>query len=153
MSGGLGWTIAGVDAPGTPQRSAHAWLSESLESLALLATRRTYEADPSLWRLGEHGRARTLEDFTHHLRAALGNEALWIKHVAYSLELFDARGFPQRWLTEAFETLRAVLVDSFPDEVTREVAQRLEQAPVLLAVLAQERGIDLTRPTQYDAST
>ena len=151
MTEGVGWAVAGVAGPEVPERTAHAWLSESLETLALLATRRTYEADPGLWRLGEYGRARTLEDFTHHLRAALGNEALWTKHLAYSLELFDARGFPQRWLTDAFATLRDVVLDSFPEPLTRAVAQRLEQAPGALAELADERGIDLNRPTAYDA--
>lgn len=153
MTDGVGWVVAGFDGPGVPARSTHAWVAESLETLALLATRRTYEAEPGLWRLGEHGRARTLEDFTHHLRAALGNDALWTKHLAYSLELFDARGFPQRWLTEAFATLREVVLDSFPDSVTRAVAERLEQAPAVMAGLALERGIDLNRPTAYDPST
>ena len=119
--------------------------------LALLATRRTYVADPGLWRLGEQGRARTIEDFTHHLRSALGGDAHWRSHLDYSMRLFDARGFPQRWLLDAFVTLQEVLADSFPAEVTEVVRRRLEDAPALLAELAETADIDLARPTRYDS--
>ena len=151
MTDGLGWRVAGIGDADVPPRTPHDWLDESLQALALLATRRTYQREPALWRLGEHGRARTVEDFTHHLRAGLGSESLWRKHVGYSLELFDARGFPQRWLLEAFATLRDVVVESFPAEVTRDVVERLEAAPDLIAQLATARGIDLRRPTTYDS--
>ena len=38
-------------------------LRESVGTLALAATNRLYAEQPELWKLGEHGRARTLEDF------------------------------------------------------------------------------------------
>lgn len=151
MSPRLGDQVSGLSAPGTPARPAHALLDETLPLVALLATRDTYLAQPSLWELGEQGRARTMEDFGHHLRAARSSDRLWRSHVAYCLELFDARGFPQRWLTDAFATLSRVLAENLPDDVTAEARGRLDAGAALLHELAEERGIDLQRPTRYEA--
>lgn len=149
----LGITITGLDAPGTPTRPASAWLDESRPFLALLATRDTYAAEPRLWELGEYGRARTIEDFEHHLRAAAGTQRQWDKHLAYCLDLFDQRGFPFRWLTDAFATLSRVLADHLPEDVAREPRRRLDAGADALAALAEDRGVDLARPTRYDAPT
>ena len=151
MSGApLGAQLAGLDAPGTPPRPARAWLQESLSFLALVATRDTYAAQPSLWNLGEHGRARTIEDFEHHLRAAMGTDTGWNAHLAYCLDLFSSRGYPHRWLTDAFSTLSRVLLENLPPDVTAEARAHLDRGEGRLAEMAAERGIDTTRRTRYD---
>lgn len=152
MSGELARRIAGTDDPAAPPRTDAQWLLESAAWLALQATTRTYAAQPGLWQLGEDGRARTIEDFNHHLRAAAAGENQWREHLRYCLVLFDARGFPQRWLTDAVTTLAGVINDAFGDEIGHDVAERLAAAPPLLEELAAEAAIDLDRPTRYDAT-
>ena len=146
----LGVEITGLAMPSTPARAPRAWLDECRSVVALLATRDTYASQPQLWELGEHGRARTIEDFEHHLRAAGGSERQWRDHVAYCLTLFDARGFPFRWLTDAFATLSRVLDEQFPADITGEVRANLDAGATVLAELAAERGIDLERSTRYE---
>ena len=150
MSGALARRLTGISDDAAPDRADTAWLSESVGWLALMATRDTYAADPSLWRLGEEGRARTTEDFTHHLRAALAGDLQWREHVRYSVTLFDARGFPQRWLTDAFATLSGVLAEAFGESVGPDVRARLDAGPALLVQLAADAGIDVHRTTRYD---
>jgi hypothetical protein len=151
VSGELARRLTGIGNPGVPERDDVVWAHESMGWLAVMATARTYADQPGLWHLGEEGRARTIEDFGHHLRAALAGDLPWREHVRYSLQLFDARGFPQRWLREAFATLSAVLLETFGDSFAREVRDRLGDGPALLEQLAAEAGIDLDRPTRYDA--
>lgn len=146
----IGVRITGLNAPGTPQRPASAWLAESRSFLALLATRDTYAAQPQLWRLGEYGRARTIEDFEHHLRAAGGTDRQWRDYLAYCLDLFHSRDMPSRWLTDAFVTLSRVVTENLPDDVAAQVRARMDSGADLVAELAAERGIDLHRPTRYD---
>jgi hypothetical protein len=150
VSGELAQRLTGIADTHTPQRVDALWLRESIDWLALMATSRTYAHHPELWRLGEQGRARTIEDFTHHLRAALAGDLQWREHLTYSVTLFDARGFPQRWLRDAFVTLSAVLAEAFGESVGREVRARLDAGPDLLHQLAAEAGVDLDRPTRYD---
>lgn len=150
MSGDLGHRIAGTDDAAAPQRDDGVWLLESIGWLALMATTRTYADQPGLWRLGEDGRARTVEDFTHHLRAAVAGELQWREHLRYSLSLFEARGFPHRWLRDAFPTLSKVIAEAFGDGIGADVRARLDAAPALLEELAVDAGIDLDRPTRYD---
>ena len=150
MDASIGMRITGLAAPGTPARPATAWLSESRGFLALLATRDTYAAQPGLWDLGEYGRARTIEDFEHHLKAAGTTGRQWEEYLAYCFELFERRGFPFRWLTDAFATLSRVLRENLPDEVTAEVRERLDDGAAVLARLADERGVDVDRRTRYD---
>lgn len=140
----------GGDVPGTPPRPPRAWLAESVSLIALLATRDTYAAQPRLWELGENGRARTIEDFGHHLRAAIGTARQWRDHLDYCISLFSQRGFPLRWLTEAFVTLDRVLGETLPADVVADVRERLVAAPAEVARLAQEHGIAVDAPTRYD---
>lgn len=101
-----------------PERDPRAVLAESIGYLALVATRRLYDEQPALWDLGEHGRARTLEDFTHHLKAlSTLDESTFTNHVAYCRRLFTERGLPLRWLDDAWRTLDAVLTDELPEPV------------------------------------
>lgn len=94
-------------------------LHEALGHLALLATRRLYDEQPDLWKLGEHGRARTLEDFTHHLRAlSTLSEDTFRRHVDYCLDLFASRNFPKRWLDDAWRVMATVLRDEMPRPVS-----------------------------------
>lgn len=96
-------------------------LREAIGHLAFVATERLYAEQPDLWRLGENGRARTLEDFTHHLRALAPLSVDHLRrHVDYSRSLFDQRGFPQQWLTDAWRILEGVL----RDELAAPVADR-----------------------------
>lgn len=148
MSGELARRIAGTGDPAAPPRTEAQWLLESSSWIALVATTTTYAAQPGLWQLGEEGRARTVEDFNHHLRAAVGGETQWREHLRYCLVLFDARGFPQRWLRDAVTTLSGVI----GDEIGHDLVARLDTAPPLLEELAAEAGIDLDRPTRYDAT-
>jgi hypothetical protein len=102
----------------TPQRDPGAVLRESVGYLALVATRRHYAEQPDLWELGEQGRARTLEDYEHHFRhLATMDERVWAGHRRYCDELFDQRGFPKRWLTDAWRIMGAVLDEEMPPEV------------------------------------
>jgi hypothetical protein len=93
-------------------------LGESVGALALVATNRLYAEQPGLWKLGEHGRARTLEDFTHHLRQLSGLSAdVFAGHVDYCNRLWASRGFPQQWLVDAWRILAEVLRDELPPTV------------------------------------
>lgn len=147
----MGVRLTGLDHGAAPERPARAWLSESTGWLALLATRETYDAQPQLWELGEYGRARTIEDFTHHLRAAIDGGRAWRAHLQYCVTLFSQRGFPGRWLTDAFVTLDEVLERELPADVTEGVRAVLRTGEPLLRVLAEEAGVDLDLPTRYDA--
>ena len=94
-------------------------LQESLGLLALTATRRLYDEQPDLWRMGEEGRARTLEDFTHHFRAlAALNEDTFRRHVDYCLDLFSQRNFPKQWLDDAWRIMDAVLRAEVPESAS-----------------------------------
>ena len=101
-----------------PERDPRTVLAESVGYLALAATRRLYDEQPSLWDLGEHGRARTLEDFTHHLKALASlDEVTFRNHVDYCRRLFADRNLPLRWLDDAWRTMATVLTDELPAAV------------------------------------
>ena len=124
-----------ADAPFT--RDASTVLLESVDYLALVATRRLYEEQPALWELGEAGRARTLEDFGHHLRALAGlSEPTFRRHVDYCEQLFTKRDFPHRWLEDAWRIMETVLQDELPEHVhalavgiLRAVTRRVRSSP------------------------
>ncbi len=110
-------------------REASVVLAEAVGYLALTATRRLYEEQPDLWKLGEHGRARTLEDFTHHLRMLAGlSPPVVATHVAYCEGLWKARGFPRRWLDDAWRILDEVLRDELPQRVHEPARELLRTA-------------------------
>lgn len=97
------------------ERAPRAVLAESIGLLALLATRRLYQQQPELWDLGERGRARTLEDFTHHLKALANlSEEAFTAHVDYCRRLFAERNFPLQWLEDAWRVIADVLRDELP---------------------------------------
>ena len=99
----------------SPERDPRVVLAESVGYLALIATNRLYDEQPKLWDLGEHGRARTLEDFTHHLKALASlDEDTFRAHVDYCRRLFTDRNLPLRWLDDAWRTMDAVLTDELP---------------------------------------
>lgn len=99
-----------------PQRAPGVILAERAEHLAFLATERTYDRQPELWEMGEHGRARTLEDFGHHFRALARGGTAFEAHVEYCYELFTNRSFPLRWLDDAWQTMREVCAHELDGE-------------------------------------
>lgn len=104
--------------PAEPTRAPEVVLREVRPALALEATRRLYREQPELWSLGERGRARTLEDFGHHLGALTDfSPERFAEHVRYCVDLFTHRGFPLRWLEDAWRILDAVLTDELPAPV------------------------------------
>lgn len=100
------------------ERDPRTVLAESIGYLALVATRRLYDEQPKLWDLGENGRARTLEDFTHHLKALASlDDVTFRNHVVYCRQLFADRNLPLRWLDDAWRTIVVVLTDELPSSV------------------------------------
>ena len=123
-----------MSSPAEDTREPSAVLAEAVGYLALTATRRLYDEQPDLWRLGEHGRARTLEDFTHHLRMLAGLSAeVFGAHVAYCERLWTSRGFPMQWLDDAWRILDDVLRAELPPRVH-------EPACALLDTVARSRA-------------
>ena len=113
---------------GDDRRDPAVVLRESIGFLALVATRRLYDEQPDLWRLGENGRARTHEDFTHHLTALADLSGDTFRHhVDYCERLFAQRGFPAAWLADAWRILDTVLDEELPGSVS-EPARRLLHA-------------------------
>ncbi|MFN2451429.1 MAG: hypothetical protein ABR541_03660 [Candidatus Dormibacteria bacterium] len=101
-----------------PQRDPGVVMRESAGLLALVATRRLYEEQPTLWDLGESGRARTLEDFGHHFNSlSLLDAEAFDAHVRYCVRLFTARGFPLRWLDDAWRVMTLVMPAHLPSPV------------------------------------
>ena len=103
-------------------------LAENVGLLAALATRSLYEEQPDLWRLGEPGRARTHEDFVEHFRAlATLDEVVFEAHVRYCEGLFSARGYPKRWLEDAWRHMAAVVAAELPPPASGRVMAVLGQ--------------------------
>ncbi|HEV1998042.1 MAG TPA: hypothetical protein VGR61_07935, partial [Candidatus Dormibacteraeota bacterium] len=79
--------------------------------LAELAAQHLYAEQPQLERMGAKGRAHTVEDFGHHLRALSSLDVeRFTDYVRYCMGLFDARGFPQAWLTDAWRHMEVVIL-------------------------------------------
>jgi hypothetical protein len=103
------------------ERAATIVLEELTPMLALLATRGLYEEQPALWTLGENGRARTLEDFSHHFRALQGlSVPAFRAHLQYCEDLFAARGFPHRWLEDAWRWMAVVIEREVPPPIAEQ---------------------------------
>lgn len=111
-----------------PSRIPKVILAERAEHLAFLATERTYEREPELWEMGEHGRARTLEDFGHHFRALAQGPAAFSTHIRYCYDLFSKRGFPLRWLDDAWKTMHEVCHDELEGDVLVAALSTMELA-------------------------
>jgi hypothetical protein len=112
-----------------PQRTPEAVLSEAIPLLCVAATRGLYDEQPGLWKLGENGRARTIEDFGHHFRAlqALSVPA-FRAHVAYCEGLFRARGFPMTWLDDAWRWMGIVIERELSQDVAGQALAVLREA-------------------------
>lgn len=88
--------------------------------LAELAAQHLYIEQPQLERMGANGRAHTVEDFGHHLRALSSLDVeRFTDYVSYCIGLFDARGFPQAWLTDAWRHMETVLRDELPADLAQ----------------------------------
>lgn len=104
-------------------------LGEAVGHLAFLATQRHYAEQPALWQLGERGRARTLEDYEHHFRRLGVLDAdVWRGHLDYCDELWTARGFPRRWLADAFRIMGDVVRDELGSDVGADALELLRVA-------------------------
>lgn len=100
------------------ERGPSVLLAETAPMLSILATRGLYEEQPELWKLGERGRARTVEDFNHHFRALqLLHATAFRGHVEYCEKLFAARGFPRKWLDDAWRWMAIVIERELPRPV------------------------------------
>lgn len=100
------------------ERDAEVILAEVAPVLALRATQALYAEQPALWEMGERGRARTLEDFGHHFRALQSlNVTAFRSHVDYCRQLFRARGFPEKWLDDAWRWMAAVIEQELPPPI------------------------------------
>jgi hypothetical protein len=106
--------------------SSEKLLVELADYLAVLATRAMYEEQPRLWQLGEHARARTLEDFKHHFRAlATMDDVLFTSHVQYCIGLFRERGFAQQWLSDGWRLMAEVMGRELPPKAAEEAIRTL----------------------------
>jgi hypothetical protein len=90
------------------ERAPEVVLAERAEHMAYLATELIYERQPELWEMGENGRARTHEDFGHHFRALARGVDAFRAHVDYCYDLFTGRGFPHRWLDDAWAIMEEI---------------------------------------------
>jgi hypothetical protein len=112
----------------TPFRDPSDLIHESVGLLAVLATRSLYDEQPELWRLGESGRARTHEDFVQHFRAlATMDEVVFEAHVRYCEGLFSSRGYPQKWLDDAWRHMQSVLAAELPETASAPAVRLLSQ--------------------------
>jgi hypothetical protein len=101
-------------------------LAEAAPMLAFKATAALYEEQPELWKMGERGRARTLEDFGHHFAAlATLDAAVFAEHVAYCRTLFQNLGFPAKWLDDAWRIMADALQRELPPAVAEQALQVL----------------------------
>ena len=97
--------------------------------LAFKATAALYDEQPVLWKMGEGGRVRTLEDFGRHFEslASLDRE-LFAAYVRYCETLFDHHGFPRRWLADAWRIMGTVVRDQLPRSLADQATAILESA-------------------------
>ena len=101
-----------------PARDPRVVLDERIGLLTWRATEALYAEQPDLWRLGEDGRRATFEDFGHHFRVLAALDADTVaSHVRYCVDLFAKRGFPLRWLDDAWRTMEAVLAAELPGDL------------------------------------
>jgi hypothetical protein len=111
------------------ERDPGAVLSEVAPLLSLLATRALYEEQPELWTLGERGRSRTVEDFHHHFLALQSLEvSVFRNHVQYCETLFAARGFPRKWLGDAWRWMAIIIERELPKVVAHAALATLDEA-------------------------
>ena len=104
-------------------------LTEAVDALAYRATDALYREQPDLWRMGERGRARTLEDFVRHFEAlATLDSALFRDHVAYCQKLFANHGFPAAWLTDAWRIMADAIHSELPAAVADQAIQVIRTA-------------------------
>jgi len=77
-----------------------------------------YAEQPALAAMGDRGRAHTVEDFGHHFRALASMDTeRFTEHVRYCVGLFDARSFPQAWLTDAWCHMEEVIKQEMTPEI------------------------------------
>jgi len=106
--------------------------------LAFEATTALYEEQPGLWRMGERGRARTLEDFGRHFESLASLDAdQFAGYVRYCEALFDNHGFPRQWLFDAWRIMATVIRRELPPPV----------ANPAIAVLAGASGVATEHPS------
>lgn len=108
------------------ERPVNTVLAEAAAHLAFLATEALYAEQPELWERGEHGRFHTMNDFILHFRAVSTGEEGFAAHVEYSRELFDDKGFPQQWLTDAWRIMRDTGAGELDEPARAEFLRRLE---------------------------
>jgi len=105
-------------------------LKEAVHALALAATQQHYKNQPALWKMGEWGRARTLEDYAHHFttHSTLDVET-WKGYLKWCEEFWDKRGYPHVWLTDGWAIMRQVLQEKMHPEVAKKAIAILDKIP------------------------
>lgn len=101
-------------------------LAEAAPHLAFLATEALYDEQPELWELGERGRFHTLNDFTLHFQALSTGVDGFGAHVSYTRQLFADKGYPERWLTDAWRVMREIASSQLDDPAREEFVRRLD---------------------------
>lgn len=80
-------------------------LEEAAGHLTFLATEAIYAEQPALWKRGKHGRFHTHNDFVLHFEALAQGPQAFPNHMSYTRRLFDDRGFPAHWVTDALRIM------------------------------------------------
>jgi len=107
-----------------PPRPAQRVLIEYQGVHTLRATDALYEEQPDLWRLGENGRMHTFDDFAHHFASLTTLDIeVFASHVRFCNDLFSQRGFPLRWLTDAWRIMQQVLERELPPALAQEAIE------------------------------
>src|SRR5579864_1823173 len=78
------------------------------------------------------GVARVLEYFGHHFRALASLDAgFFLAQSEYCYGLFGRRGFPRRWLDDAWRIMRATVLEQFDEKASDPAIRILDRVPQL----------------------
>eukprot|EP00026_Physarum_polycephalum_P020553 Phypoly_transcript_23206.p1 GENE.Phypoly_transcript_23206~~Phypoly_transcript_23206.p1 ORF type:complete len:146 (+),score=18.13 Phypoly_transcript_23206:112-549(+) len=113
-------------------RSVNVVIKEAVHYLAYLATVDHYHVQPTLWKMGEWGRARTLEDYTHHFVALSSlDTGVWKSHLSWCEGFWDSRKYPHEWLTDGWAIMREVITNNLHPAVAQKANGMLDMIPEL----------------------
>lgn len=111
-----------------PARDPLDVLEEAAGHLAFLATETIYAEQPMLWARGKHGRFHTHNDFVLHFEALAQGPQAFANHIAYTRRLFNDRGFPAQWVTDALRIMADTCTANLAPEVANIAREAIEAA-------------------------